>query len=88
MRKKRVKLVEVEWEDHWASASDWSERELSDPQNDYMQTTSGYLHFETEGHLIISPNKRRDSMGNVRGVSCIIKSCIRKIRVVGWRNAE
>lgn len=85
-KQQRIKLVEVHWEDHWLSASDWSDRALADRRNYLIETSVGYLVYQDRTHLFLSPNRKRNGNGSARGVTCIIRSCIKKIHIIGWRS--
>ena len=83
--KKGIKLIEVTWEDHWHSSSDWTPEELFNERNMLFVTTVGYLVAEDTKHLFINTQLEPTCIGAYRGINSIIKSCIKKVNFIGWR---
>ena len=83
--KKGIKLIEVTWEDHWLSSADWTTAEMFDEGNRLYCQSVGYLVAEDKKHLYISSQLQPICNGSYRGVNSIIKSCVKKIRVLGVR---
>lgn len=85
IHKRGIKLIELEWEDHWLSSSDWTAKELFHKENRLHCTTVGYLIAEDAGHYFISSQLEQTGSGAYRGVNSILKVCVTRKRVLGVR---
>ena len=82
---KGIKLIEIAWEDHWLSSSDWTTDEMFHKENRLLLHTVGYLVAEDAGHLFLSSQLESTGSGHHRGINSTIKSCVKKVDVLGWR---
>ena len=85
---KGIKLVEINWEDHWGSSSDWTVEEMLSPVNRVYVTSVGYVKAQDKKHIYIGTQLGTNGTNGHRGIHCILKSCIQKIRVIGWRECK
>lgn len=75
-----MKLVYIEWWDHCSGTDRWETLEEIGKLEPALAQTTGYLVKETDKYIIVAATIFEGQLG--LGAMCILKSCVKKRRVI------
>ena len=76
---KKLKVLYVEWEDHYSAHTNWKKEDETDFTSLICKSV-GFLCFENDKHLVLALNS--DGQESFSQHMLILKSCIRKRKVL------